>query len=71
MPPAPTHERVQPHQDHQPAGEPDEPLTHDNKRETKPLTLRPIGWSARREPVESARLHGCVPSVGACARMTS
>jgi hypothetical protein len=40
------HARTRPTpQDHQPAGEPDEPLTHDHHRETKPLTLGPIGWS--------------------------
>jgi hypothetical protein len=44
------HARARPTpQDHQPTGEPDEPLTHDHNRETKPLTLGPIGWSYRRE----------------------
>jgi hypothetical protein len=47
MAPAP-HARARPNpQDHQPAGEPGEPLTHDQNRETKPLTLGPIGWSFR------------------------
>ena len=60
MAPQPTHERVQP-QDHQPAGEPGEPLTHDHNRETKPLTLGPIGWSYRRVGLSSA----CRPALDA------
>jgi hypothetical protein len=54
MPPAPTHAASTP-RDHQPAGEADEPLTHDHNRETKPLTLRPIGWSVRLKPLAAPR----------------
>ncbi len=37
-----------PLKNHQPAGEPDEPITQDHSRETKPLTLDPMGCPYRR-----------------------